>query len=237
LTGARPFGRDSELSVVFAHLNEPPPRPSELRPELPATLDEVVATALAKSPEDRYRTCGELAAAARAALEGRPLRRRRTSRRRVALTLVGVLVGAAAVVAGVLAMRGGSPAAERARAAAPVLPLSPNAVSVVDPSARRVLARAALAKQSIYGVEPTDLAFADGSAWVLVQGRQRLVRVDPATRQITAKVALPWAPGPRIVSGGGLVWATEDGGAGVVGVEPRRARIVRRFTVPGHNAG
>src|SRR5439155_18172302 len=35
LAGERPFERDSELSVVFAHLNEPPPRLSEVRPELP----------------------------------------------------------------------------------------------------------------------------------------------------------------------------------------------------------
>src|SRR4051794_2933427 len=73
LTGERPFARDSELSVVFAHLNEPPPRVSELCPELPEAFDEVVATALAKAPDDRYSSCGELAAAARAALDGRPV--------------------------------------------------------------------------------------------------------------------------------------------------------------------
>ena len=32
ITGERPFDRDSELSVVFAHLNEPPPRPTDLLP-------------------------------------------------------------------------------------------------------------------------------------------------------------------------------------------------------------
>ena len=60
-----------ELSVVFAHLNEPPPRLTDVRPELPAAFDEVFATALAKAPDDRYSSCGELAAAARAALRGR----------------------------------------------------------------------------------------------------------------------------------------------------------------------
>src|SRR5450432_367918 len=54
LAGARPFERESELSVVFAHLNEPPPRVTELRPELPVAFDNVFAVALAKSPEDRY---------------------------------------------------------------------------------------------------------------------------------------------------------------------------------------
>src|SRR3954470_5004561 len=64
LTGKRPFDRESELSVVFAHLNDPPPQVTALRPELPATFDDVVATALAKSPDERYATCGELADAA-----------------------------------------------------------------------------------------------------------------------------------------------------------------------------
>ena len=53
LTGARPFERDSELSTVFAHLNEPPPKATDVRPELPAAFDDVFATALAKSPDDR----------------------------------------------------------------------------------------------------------------------------------------------------------------------------------------
>ncbi|MBV9819031.1 MAG: protein kinase [Solirubrobacterales bacterium] len=68
LTGARPFPKDSELAIISAHLRDPPPRPSALRPELPAAIDEVVATGLAKSADDRYATCAELLAAARGAL-------------------------------------------------------------------------------------------------------------------------------------------------------------------------
>src|ERR687887_672476 len=81
LTGERPFDRETELSVVFAHLNEPAPRPSDVRPELPDAFDAVFETALAKSPDDRYSTCGELVAAARAALQGKVLARRRHRRR------------------------------------------------------------------------------------------------------------------------------------------------------------
>ena len=51
LAGERPFERESELAVVFAHLKEPPPRLDQLRPELPAAWDRVVARALAKEPE------------------------------------------------------------------------------------------------------------------------------------------------------------------------------------------
>src|SRR5215468_2082694 len=95
LAGARPFERDSELSVVFGHLNEPPPKATDVRPELPAAFDDVFATALAKSPDDRYSSCGELAAAARAALRGEVMAPRRPRQKR----LIAIAVAAAAIAA------------------------------------------------------------------------------------------------------------------------------------------
>jgi serine/threonine-protein kinase len=68
LTGTPPFRKETDVALMFAHVSETPRPPSELRPDLPAALDEVLAKALAKSPEDRYATCGELMAAARAAV-------------------------------------------------------------------------------------------------------------------------------------------------------------------------
>jgi predicted Ser/Thr protein kinase len=109
LAGVRPFDRDSELSVVFAHLNEPPPKLTDVRPELPAAFDDVFATALAKAPDERYSSCGELAAAARAALHGEVLARRKPRRRLLVGSLAVVLV-AAVVTAGLL-LTGGSKAA------------------------------------------------------------------------------------------------------------------------------
>jgi ABC-type transport system substrate-binding protein/tRNA A-37 threonylcarbamoyl transferase component Bud32 len=228
--GERPFDRESELSVVFAHLNEPPPRVADLRPELPGAFDEVIATALAKAPDDRYGSCGELAAAARAALAGRPLPRRRRRIRRV-FVAAAVLAAAAGITAGVLSLRGGR------HAAPPPLPIRPNALSVLDPSGLHVVDRVALAKPSVFGTEPSDLVFAGGSAWALLPGQHRLVRVDPRTRKVVASVRLPWFPGPRLATGAGLVWAAEAGGPHVAGMDPVRADIVRRFDVPGAGAG
>jgi ABC-type transport system substrate-binding protein/class 3 adenylate cyclase/tRNA A-37 threonylcarbamoyl transferase component Bud32/streptogramin lyase len=70
LTGRAPFPRDNDLAIVFAHLREPPPSVSALRPELPEALDRVIAKALAKSPDERYRTCSDLVAEARSAVGG-----------------------------------------------------------------------------------------------------------------------------------------------------------------------
>ena len=64
LVGQPPFRRDSDLAVVFAHLETESPAPSAQRPELPAALDGVIARALAKEPDQRYPSCREFARAA-----------------------------------------------------------------------------------------------------------------------------------------------------------------------------
>jgi serine/threonine protein kinase, bacterial len=62
LTGTSPFHADSIERMVHAHMMEPAPRPSQLRPgRVPAALDQVVAKGMAKNPEDRYRSAGDLA--------------------------------------------------------------------------------------------------------------------------------------------------------------------------------
>ena len=50
LTGQVPFPRDSDVAVFFAHLSEPPPKVTDVRPELPPMLDAVVARGLSKDP-------------------------------------------------------------------------------------------------------------------------------------------------------------------------------------------
>ncbi|UGT53903.1 serine/threonine-protein kinase [Nocardia asteroides] len=67
LTGAKPFPRDSVVAVMQAHLMVPPPRATAIRPELPPAIDAVLARAMAKNPEDRFSSCGALAAATAAA--------------------------------------------------------------------------------------------------------------------------------------------------------------------------
>jgi serine/threonine kinase PknH len=68
LTGQPPFPGDSMARLVTAHLNTAPPRPSITQPNVPPQVDHVIATGMAKDPNDRYATSIELANAARDAI-------------------------------------------------------------------------------------------------------------------------------------------------------------------------
>src|SRR6266581_1961697 len=68
LTGRPPYPGDTFETVMYGHLATPPPPPTSYRPGLPPGLDAVLAKAMAKEPADRYATCADLVAAARAAL-------------------------------------------------------------------------------------------------------------------------------------------------------------------------
>jgi YVTN family beta-propeller protein len=105
LTGSVPYRRTSRLAAAWAHLEEEPPRASELGSELPTAIDAVIQRALAKDPVDRYPTCAALIAAAEEALE---LRRPPILRRRRLLGVLVVLVALVAAVAAALFSRNGA---------------------------------------------------------------------------------------------------------------------------------
>ena len=68
VTGAVPFARPNDLEKMWAHVHDPPPDLLAVRPELPRALGDVVARAMAKRPEERQATAGELAREAASAL-------------------------------------------------------------------------------------------------------------------------------------------------------------------------
>ena len=92
LTGKPPFSAESRLAVAWAHLEEDPPTASERNPDLPEAIDDVLKRGMAKTPDARYSSCGELIADARNALGLGP----RVASRRRAFALAGT---AAAVLA------------------------------------------------------------------------------------------------------------------------------------------
>ena len=71
LTAEVPYPRPSDMAKVWAQMNDPPPSVRDVAPDLPARFDEVVGRAMAKQPDERYRSAGDLGRAAQAAVDGR----------------------------------------------------------------------------------------------------------------------------------------------------------------------
>jgi len=228
LAGVSPFERESELSILFAHLNDPPPRLTETRPDLPAELDAMFAIALAKAPDDRYQTCGEFVRAARAALQGKVLARRRRIRRRALVVLGAVAIAVGAATGGILATRGTS----RHASTGIQISLRPRSLNLIDARTRSLVGHVDVGTQVPVADTGWDAAFTKHAAWVLIYSKQRLVRVDLRTRRLTASLALPWPPG-AITAEGGSVWTTQDGGPEIEEIDAGSGKVARRVTIQG----
>lgn len=70
LTGRVPFEQEHEASILWAHMTSPPPSAQALVPDLPPDIDAVIARAMAKNPDERYPSAGDLGRAALAAIRG-----------------------------------------------------------------------------------------------------------------------------------------------------------------------
>jgi serine/threonine-protein kinase len=61
-TGEKPFNGDSPIQIAYMHVNEEIPHLRSKRKEIPQALDELIASATAKNPDERPRTAGEFLA-------------------------------------------------------------------------------------------------------------------------------------------------------------------------------
>ena len=59
LTGERPF-KGNAAQVMFAHLKQPAPNPRHIRQDIPERVAYIIQRALAKKPDDRYPTAGQM---------------------------------------------------------------------------------------------------------------------------------------------------------------------------------
>ena len=208
LTGEVPYGRDSAVGSIYAHLESEPPAASERKPELLPQLDAVLARGMAKDPEDRYRTAGELAGEARTALGlsgeiAQPVTPSRRGSRRllVSAAVVAILAVVAAVVA-VLVTGGGDDGAT-------VGDRWSRVAHDVTASAERARSRPVVGSDGHFSDEQADAAIwtsPDGVSWTRVRDSDLF---DPE-----AQVAVAVASGP----GGFVAVGTEirDGGEAIV---------------------
>lgn len=70
LTGHVPFSADTPMAVVLAHMHKPLPPPRTIVPDISEAVEAVALKALAKEPENRYRTARELTVSLERAIGG-----------------------------------------------------------------------------------------------------------------------------------------------------------------------
>jgi serine/threonine protein kinase len=71
-TGTKPFRASSLFDLLRKHIDEPPPPPRSLRPDMPTAYEEVILRSLAKKPDDRFQSASALANALAAAAQPLP---------------------------------------------------------------------------------------------------------------------------------------------------------------------
>jgi beta-lactam-binding protein with PASTA domain/predicted Ser/Thr protein kinase len=62
LVGRPPFIGDTPVAIAYQHVQETPPRPRALNPEIPVALEAIVLQAMAKLPAERYQSADDLRA-------------------------------------------------------------------------------------------------------------------------------------------------------------------------------
>jgi beta-lactam-binding protein with PASTA domain/tRNA A-37 threonylcarbamoyl transferase component Bud32 len=72
-TGNVPFDADTPVAVALKQVNETPPRPSALNPDIDPGLEAVIVRAMQKRPEDRYATADEMRRDLLAVVQGQPV--------------------------------------------------------------------------------------------------------------------------------------------------------------------
>jgi streptogramin lyase len=230
----RPFARDSEVATLWAHVHEPPAPLQATRPELGDEIDEVMARALAKAPADRYGSCAELVAAARAALglEERPAPVGRRSARRLrlprgrlrVLSAAGMAVVAVAVVAVVLLLRSSDGLSG----------IAPQSVGVIDPSSGE------LVKGIPVGFDSTLIAAGAGFVWVIDPEKGTLTKIDPKTLTVVETSAIRADGIPiGLAAGEGSVWVAMNQEVRLVVLEigPELGNVERSITIARKESG
>ena len=210
LTGSVPFRRSSRLAAAWAHLEEEPPRVSELDSGLPPALDDVIRKALAKEPDERFPTCTALIDAAGATLALRHEGPGFSARTLLALAvaLVGIL-GAVLVVA-LLSRESGPPAAPEVRA---------NTLVRIDPETNDV-------REVIdVGADPMATAAGGDSVWVYNRIDETVSEIDAGSNEIRRTTGVQARPVDLGFLTGPVLTADKDG-AWLVGVDDSGTPVV-----------
>src|SRR5262249_21331993 len=87
------------------------------------------------------------------------------------------------------------------------------------------------------------IAIGEGHVWALTcracgmeGGDERLLEIDPDTRQVIKRIPLPHRQPAFLAAGAGSIWLTDQFNASVVQLDPQTGRIVRTIYVANKRA-
>jgi hypothetical protein len=246
LTGQVPFEREDDVAKLWAHLVDDPPHLTDIRPDLPAALDDVVRRALSRQAADRQPSAGDLGRAAVAATHGGETRPERTvasgaaspGRAERPPTL---LSGSETVAAGRRApatrrwrrtvLAGGAGVALVGAAAGVLLALSKDGASPTPPAPAASLPRVAETIDGV-GSRPRAIAVAGGSVWVVSHDRRRVSRFDASTGRRTGRQPRIGIGGWSIAGGFGSLWVAAPDRGRVLRLDPSTGRVMTQILPP-----
>jgi ABC-type transport system substrate-binding protein len=248
LSGHPPYKAEFDAALMFAHLSEAPPKVTAERPDLPIAIDDVVATAMAKDPDDRYQSAGELAHAAFTALgfetgdvpvpspsgaKRKPARKKlgpaaaaKPRRRRGAIVgaiAIAVIVALVAVLVPAL-LGGEEPKAEAG---------TPAGMAIISAKDGRQTGFIPLSSVRT----PADALYAEGHFWVLNLNPISFVEIDPRNGHIVRQIASPTSDVGFYGVSGNTLYVTDFSKGVVYAVNVLSARNAEQFTIPGEDFG
>jgi hypothetical protein len=248
VTGHVPFERDADHAKLWAHLHDEPRPPSTVLPGLPEELDAVVLRALAKEPERRQPSAGDLARAANAAAGGRaaPASERSVARGaaasgvteiartapqppsarrpRRAVAAVALAVLAAVAASAFLVLRDGD--------RTPIANIGPTPTPT-----RRTTAPAKRKGPSVgetigsFGREPRGAAVADGTVWVISNSLDHATLLDARTMDRGAHPQIGYGASDIAVDGN-TVWVAFKSTSTLRAFDARTHEKIHDVSVP-----
>jgi serine/threonine-protein kinase len=203
LAGRVPFVRDTDIAVAMAHLRDAPPSAVELRPELPAEVDAVLARGMAKRLDDRYPTCEAFVVALRGALGVQPTEQRlaptpgdRRTRGLILGAAAVLLVAVVAVVAGGVGVGGVGGDAALAPSAGPASPGVLASPAVAGPTIEHIgEPTGAFPNSAEQALLDAVATIPDGFSATCVRGSYKVVGMRDYIRTATPVASLRCTPG------------------------------------------
>ena len=221
--GAPPFRRDSEVATIYAHLHEAPAAAAESRGSA-SPIEAVAIRAMAKRPDDRFATAGEMAGALRTIPDSAPTRRSPRIRKPRGKGLAALVAGLVIAV-GVFALlsrdnEDGTPTVGDQD------PVAPGTLVGIDPQTGEQIETLSTGGYNPDVVDRPKIDVGSGSIWV-AGGTDGLFGVDLDSGAVSRPVRSDHVV--EVLAADRLVWSGQAPGLAII--DPGEVEIIEEIRV------